>query len=174
MAPFMPVLVPLLRREGEIDVTDAQAELLCRISASTIDRMLKGHRQRINLRGRSRTKPDSLLKHQIPIRTRAHRDDAEPGFIVIDLQAHDGASASGEYRYTLTMTDIATGWTVNRSVPNPGPQVGRGGHRPCGGLLPLPNQGHRFRQRQRAHQPPPAGLLPAARDHLHPGPLGLG
>lgn len=118
MAPFMPVLVPLLRAEGELEVTDEQAALLAGISAATIDRMLAGERQRMTLRGRSRTKPGSLLKHQIPIRTFADWDDATPGFVEIDLVAHDGGVAAGEYCYTLTMTDIATGWTVNRSVPN--------------------------------------------------------
>ncbi|MFT3861408.1 integrase catalytic domain-containing protein [Micropruina sp.] len=110
--------MPLLRTEGEIDVTDEQAALLAQISAATIDRMLAGERGRMTLRGRSRTKPGSLLKHQIPIRTFADWDDAEPGFVEIDLVAHDGGVAAGEYCYTLTMTDIATGWTVNRSVPN--------------------------------------------------------
>lgn len=118
MAPFMGVLVPLLRAEGEINLTDDQAELLSGISAATIDRMLAGERQRMRLRGRSRTKPGSLLKHQIPIRTFADWNDAQPGFVEIDLVAHDGGVAAGEYCYTLTMTDIATGWTVNRSVPN--------------------------------------------------------
>lgn len=118
LAPFMPVLVPLLRAEDEIDVDDAQAGLLAGISAATIDRMLAGERQPMTLRGRTRTKPGSLLKHQIPIRTFADRDDATPGFVEIDLVAHDGGVASGEYCYTLTMTDVATGWTVNRSVPN--------------------------------------------------------
>lgn len=114
----MGVLVPLLRAEGEINLTDDQAELLSGISAATIDRMLAGERQRMRLRGRSRTKPGSLLKHQIPIRTFADWNDAQPGFVEIDLVAHDGGVAAGEYCYTLTMTDIATGWTVNRSVPN--------------------------------------------------------
>lgn len=118
LAPSMPVLVPLLRAEDEIDVDDAQAGLLAGISAATIDRMLAGERQRMTLRGRAHTKPGSLLKHQIPIRTFADWDDATPGFVEIDLVAHDGGVASGEYCYTLTMTDVATGWTVNRSVPN--------------------------------------------------------
>ncbi|MFV0463096.1 MAG: transposase family protein [Nostocoides sp.] len=114
----MPVLVPLLRAEGEIDLDDAQAALLSGISAATIDRMLAGERKRMMLRGRARTKPGSLLKHQTPIRTFADWDDATPGFVEIDLVAHDSGVASGEYCYTLTMTDVATGWTVNRSVPN--------------------------------------------------------
>ena len=61
----MPVLVPLLCAEGEIDLSDAQAELLAGILAATIDRKLAGERDRMRLRGKSRTKPGSLLKHQI-------------------------------------------------------------------------------------------------------------
>lgn len=118
LAPFMPVLVPLLRVEGEITITDAQAELLMCISAATIDRRLAAERSRMTLRGCTHTKPGSLLKHQIPIRTFAHWDDVTRGFVEIDLVAHAGGVAAGEYCYTLTMTDIATGWTINRSVPN--------------------------------------------------------
>src|SRR5699024_7894428 len=69
-------------------------------------------------RGRSHTKPGSLLKSQIPIRTWAEWDDAVPGFVEIDLVGHEGGNAAGEFCFTLTVTDIATGWTINRSVRN--------------------------------------------------------
>src|SRR5699024_9627165 len=59
-----------------------------------------------------------LLKSQIPVRTWADWDDASPGFVEIDLVGHEGGNASGEFCFTLTVTDIATGWTVNRSVRN--------------------------------------------------------
>jgi hypothetical protein len=52
------------------------------------------------------------------VRTWADWDDAQPGFVEIDLVAHDGGNAAGEYAFTLTVTDIATGWTENRSVPS--------------------------------------------------------
>lgn len=68
--------------------------------------------------GRSRTKPGSLLKDQIPISTWAQRDDIVPGFAEIDLVGHEGGNAAGEHCSTLTVTDIATGWTENRSVRN--------------------------------------------------------
>lgn len=68
--------------------------------------------------GRTHTKPGSLLKSQIPMRTWAEWDDAVPGFVEIDLVAHDGGNAAGEYCFTLTVTNISTGWTVNRSVRN--------------------------------------------------------
>ena len=63
LAPFMPVLVPLLRAEGEITLTDDQARLLAGISAATIDRMLTGERRRMTLRGRSRTKDTRVNKY---------------------------------------------------------------------------------------------------------------
>jgi hypothetical protein len=118
LAPMLPVLVPLLRRDGELALTDEQAGLLMRISAATIDRRLARERAKLVPRGRSHTKPGSLLKSQIPVRTWADWDDAVPGFVEIDLVGHEGGVASGEFCFTLTVTDIATGWTVNRSVPN--------------------------------------------------------
>lgn len=140
-APAGKILVPLLRAEGEIDLTDAQADLLAQISAATIDRMLADERQRMTLRGRSRTKPGSLLKHQTPIRTFADWNDAIPGFVEIDLVAHDGGVAAGEYCYTLTMTDIATGWTVNRSVPNKARVWVIQAIDHAGGMFPFPIRG---------------------------------
>ncbi len=118
LAPMLPTLVPLLRRDGELDLSDEQAVLLTRMSAATIDRKLAGERAKMFSRGRSHTKPGSLLKSQIPIRTWADWDDAVPGFVEIDLVGHEGGNASGEHCFTLTVTDIATGWTVNRSVKN--------------------------------------------------------
>jgi hypothetical protein len=59
-----------------------------------------------------------LLKDSIPIRTWAEWNDAVPGFVEIDLVGHEGGNAIGEHCYTLTVTDIATGWTENRSVRN--------------------------------------------------------
>ncbi|SDP78669.1 Integrase core domain-containing protein [Arthrobacter sp. ok909] len=110
--------MPLLRRDGEVELTDEQAGLLMRMSAATIDRKLAPERARLIPRGRSHTKPGTLLKAQIPIRTWAEWDDAVPGFVEIDLVGHEGGNSFGEFCFTLTVTDIATGWTVNRSVRN--------------------------------------------------------
>jgi hypothetical protein len=118
LAPMLPVLVPLLRRDKELAITDDQAVLLMRMSAATIDRKLAGERAKFFPRGRSHTKPGTLLKSQIPVRTWAEWDDAVPGFVEIDLVGHEGGNSFGEFCFTLTVTDIATGWTVNRSVRN--------------------------------------------------------
>ena len=118
LAPMLPELVAILRRFGELDIDDDTAALLAGMSAATIDRRLAPERKKHELKGRSRTKPGSLLKSQIPVRTWADWDDAVPGFVEIDLVAHDGGNAAGEHAWTLTVTDIATGWTENRSVRN--------------------------------------------------------
>ena len=118
LAPILGELVAVLRRFGELDIEEDIAALLVGMSAATIDRRLAPERNKHALKGRSHTKPGSLLKSQIPIRTWADWDDAAPGFVEIDLVGHEGGNAAGEYAYTLTVTDIATGWTENRSVPN--------------------------------------------------------
>ncbi|WP_204803857.1 integrase catalytic domain-containing protein [Mycobacterium riyadhense] len=118
LAPMLGELVDRLRRFEELDIDDDTAALLAGMSAATIDRRLAPERKKHELKGRSHTKPGSLLKSQIPIRTWADWDDAVPGFVEIDLVGHEGGNAAGEHAYTQTVTDIATGWTENRSVPN--------------------------------------------------------
>ena len=117
LAPMLGELVAVLRHFGELTIDDDTAELLVSMSAATIDRRLAGERAKHRLRGRVGTKPGSLLKSQIPVRTWAEWDDAAPGFVEIDTVFHDGGIRGGAHAFTLTVTDIATGWTENRSVP---------------------------------------------------------
>ena len=70
------------------------------------------------LRGRSGTKPGSMLKHQIPIRTFADWNEKQAGFVEIDLVGHDGGDASGDYCQTLDVTDVASTWTETCAVIN--------------------------------------------------------
>jgi len=70
------------------------------------------------VRGRSGTKPGSLLRHQIPIRTFASWDDLTPRFCEVDLVAHDGGNPSGEFCQTLDLTCVGAGWTEVRVLPN--------------------------------------------------------
>ena len=118
MAPFLAELVARLRAAGELDIDDATAAALGRMSAATIDRRLAADRAKLLPRGRSHTKPGSLLKDAILIRTWAQWDDALPGFVEIDLVGHEGGNSSGDFCSTLTVTDIATGWTETRTVKN--------------------------------------------------------
>jgi hypothetical protein len=118
LAPMLATIVPLLRRDGEITMTDGDAALLVSMSAASIDRHLAPERAKLFPRGRSHTKPGTLLKSQIPIRTWAQWSENMPGFVEIDLVGHEGGNSSGEFCFTLTVTDIFTGWTINRSVKN--------------------------------------------------------
>lgn len=115
---MLTVLVPLLHRDGELDFDDDEATLLMLMSAATIDRRLAGAKVLVGFRGTSHAKPGSLLQTQIPSRTWSEWDDVTPGFVEIDLGGHEGGNSFGEFCLTLTMTDIVTGWTVNRSVRN--------------------------------------------------------
>lgn len=110
LQPFLPEIVVVLEAHGEL-VLDAETRmLLLQISAATIDRKLQSYRQGQG-RGLSTTKPGTLLKQSIPVRTFADWDDVRPGFVEMDLVAHCGETTEGQYLHTLTATDIATGWT---------------------------------------------------------------
>ena len=119
LAPIMDELVPRLRRFEELRdqlMTPNWRCWRCRRRRSTAGWL--PDRAKLLLRGHSHTKPGSLLKDSIPIRTWAEWNDAGPGFVEIDLVGHEGGNAVGEHCYTLTVTDIATGWTENRSLRN--------------------------------------------------------
>ena len=109
-----------LERCGEINLTPETRAKLLSTSAATVDRLLKPERRQLNslLKGRSHTKPGTLLKGAIPIKTFAQWDDAKPGFLQLDLVAHDGGNSSGEFAQTLDMVDVATGWTATAAVKN--------------------------------------------------------
>lgn len=116
LAPMLGELVGVLRHFGELSIDEETAELLVSMSAATIDRRLAGERAKLRPHGRVGTKPGSLLKSQIPVRTWAQWDDARPGFVEIDTVWHDGGVRGGGHISTLTVTDVATGWTENRSL----------------------------------------------------------
>ncbi|ETZ38200.1 integrase core domain protein [Mycobacterium avium MAV_120809_2495] len=118
LAPMLNEIVAVLRHFRELVIDDDTAALLASMSAATIDRRLAGERAKRQIKGHRATKPGSLLRSQIPIRTWADWDDAKPGFVEIDLVSHDGGNTIGPFAFTLTVTDVATGWTENRSVPS--------------------------------------------------------
>ena len=89
------------------------------ISASQADRLLAVRKSRCRVRGRCGTKPGSLLKTQIPIRT-DNWDVTRPGWIEADSVAHCGTSLEGDFIWSVTYTDIFSGWTSLRAVFNKG------------------------------------------------------
>lgn len=118
LAPFIKETVPSLERFGELKLAADTRQKLFSISPATIDRLLKEDKKKLAIKCRSRTKPGTLLKHQIPIRTFSEWDDMMPGFVEVDLVGHDGGDTSGEFAYTLDLTDVCSGWTETEAVKN--------------------------------------------------------
>lgn len=114
--PYLPEGIKVLERCGELRLAPATKTLLLQISCSSIDRCLAPVRF-TKPHGLSTTKPGSLLKKNIPIRTFADWDEDTPGFLEIDCVAHCGQDTSGQFLYTLTCTDICTGWTEPLALP---------------------------------------------------------
>jgi transposase InsO family protein len=110
---LLPLWLPWARRRLKI-TPDLEAQLLS-MSPRTMDRMLQPTKRHLRRRLYGRTKPGSLLKHHIPLQPSAWAA-AQPGFVEIDLVSHSGNSASGDYVYSLNLTDIATGWVETRAV----------------------------------------------------------
>jgi len=117
LIPFLPELLATLERFEEIDVCPNVRERLLMMSISTAERMLS-RVLRARARGLSTTLPGTLIRNQIPIRTFEEWTECKPGFMEIDLVAHCGGTSSGDFAYTLTMTDIHTGWTELIGLPN--------------------------------------------------------
>ena len=130
LKPFIGELVRIMRQHGELNVdADIEAEL-CQVSSSTIDRLLRPWRCLGGRRPLSTTKPGSLLKGSIPIRTFADWTDEGPGFVEVDLVAHCGESTEGFYLTTLCAVDVASGWSECIGVWGKGQQrVGSAVHR---------------------------------------------
>ena len=109
--PFLPELVPILRRHGDSTMTVEIEAQLCQMSPSTIDRLLHFWRQSRGRRPLTTTKPGSLLKSSIPIRTFSDWQEDRPGFLEVDLVSHCGESTEGFYLTTLSTVDVASGWS---------------------------------------------------------------
>jgi hypothetical protein len=117
LQPFLPEAIKVLERCKEIELSKETKELLLKISSASIDRCLYPIRIK-SLHGLSTTKPGSLLKKLIPVRTFTEWDEERPGFMEIDLVAHCGNTTEGQYLNTLTCTDICTGWTDVTALPH--------------------------------------------------------
>jgi len=110
LQPFLPEMLKVLERCGELQLPEQTKTLLLQMSRSTIDRCLGSARFEHPQHGLSTTKPGSLLKKAIPVRTFTPWDEDQPGFLEIDLVAHCGGTMEGQFLYTLTCVDLSTGW----------------------------------------------------------------
>ena len=110
---LLPLWLPWAQRR--LRIAPAVARQLLTISPRTIDRRLQGRKRQHRRRLYGRTKPGTLLKHHIPIKT-THWDVTTPGFAETDLVAHSGPAADGDFLHSLTLTDIHSTWVESRAV----------------------------------------------------------
>lgn len=110
LKPFIPEALRILERDKNLRVTKEVRKKLLSIGSATIDRMLKASRKRYGLKGKSTTKPGTLLRNTIPVRTFADWDEKHPGFFEGDLVAFCGETVRGDYVNVLNLTDVAIGW----------------------------------------------------------------
>jgi len=109
--------LPWVRQRYRIS-PETEAKLLS-ISPSTIDRALKDKKIKLKRRLYGRTKPGTLLRHKIPVRTDTW-DVARPGYLEADLVPHSGESSFGEFIYSLNLTDIFSCWVESQAVMGKG------------------------------------------------------
>ncbi len=110
---LLPIWMPWIRRRFRVS-QEIEHQLL-RISPRQMDRRLRAQKTRLKRRIYGRTKPGTLLKHHIPIKTDSWGVEV-PGFTEVDLVSHSGNSADGEFAHSLNVTDIHTTWTESRAV----------------------------------------------------------
>jgi hypothetical protein len=114
--PFVPELLDRLLQCGELTLPPAVDKLVRQASRPTLARLLGPARAHYPRRDATITRPDSALKHEIPIRTFSEWTEARPGFLEVDLVAHCGSSTEGFYLCTLCAVDIATAWVELEGV----------------------------------------------------------
>ncbi|MEA3149589.1 MAG: hypothetical protein QOD56_528 [Gammaproteobacteria bacterium] len=111
LRPLLPILVEAMERHGHLQLAPEVRTGLLAMSAATIDRALHEAREPGGGRKRRRAPPSAAIRRSVPVRTFDGWDNPAPGFVEADLVAHCGPTARGSFVQTLTLTDIATGWT---------------------------------------------------------------
>jgi hypothetical protein len=115
MKAAIPLVLPGLREDGTVDISETCAQHLLEMSPATMDR-LRARRHPKGKHRRGFTKPGTLLKYRIPVRTFAERNAAVPGYMDVDLVDHSGGNASGTFCFTLDMADAFSQWIEPRAV----------------------------------------------------------
>ena len=162
---LLPLWLPWARKRFRLPA--AVERQLRAISPRQIDRRLAPRRRQLTRRLYGRTKPGTLLKHHIPLKT-DHWDVTTPGFTEIDLVAHCGDRADGAFLHSLNLTDIHTTWVETRAVLGKGEVGVQAALDTLRQALPFRLQGDRFGQRLGIHQRSSVPVLPGAGDPVHP------
>lgn len=136
--PQIGIAIDHLALASQLVITPERKKKLVTISPATIDRLLKEHKKRPVGKGKSYTKPGTLLKHKIPIRTFADWNENKTGFTEMDLVGHDGGVARDDFGWTLDFVEIKTCWTEQVAVKNKAQKHVFSGIKQIRGRLPFP------------------------------------
>jgi hypothetical protein len=136
----LKAMIPLWLPFDDSGISQDNRKLLLTISAATIDRLLTPLRSRYTKKGLATTKPGSLLKKHIPIKTNQWNERI-PGFLEADTVAHCGTSMAGMFVFTVNTVDIATGWTEQRAIWGKGEQGMLAALKSIESALPFPLKG---------------------------------
>lgn len=139
--PALPTLVALAQAEGAWPISETVKDKLLKISVSTCERLLRPHKAAFRPVGQSLTRPGSMLKAQIPVRTWADWIETEPGFCEMDLVHHCDNSTFGEYLHTLSLTDVLLGWTEMHALKNRAEKTVESGVDSIRARMPYPVKG---------------------------------
>lgn len=118
LVPALPMLIQMVETEGGWGFSDGVKDKLLRLSVSTCDRLLRPHRAAFRQKGLCMTRPGSMLKAQIAIRTWSDWLETEPGYCEMDTVHHCDNIPAGEYVHTLSITDVLLGWTELQALRN--------------------------------------------------------
>jgi hypothetical protein len=132
---LLPIWMPWVRKRFRI--TPAIEQQLRSISPRQMDRRLRAQKTHLQRRIYGRTKPGTLLKHHIPVKTDSW-DVTAPGFSEVDLVSHSGNSGAGEFAHSLNVTDIHTAWTESRALLGRGQSAVKQALNEIAGVLPFP------------------------------------
>lgn len=141
LVPALPTLIKLVEAEGAWGFSEGVKAKLLKISVSTCDRLLRPHRAGFRSRGVSMTRPGSMLKAQIPVRTWADWAETEPGYCEMDTVHHCDDDTGGRYVHTLNVTDVLLGWTEFQALKNRSETVVSCGVDSIASRMPYPIKG---------------------------------
>jgi hypothetical protein len=136
----IPAWLPYYEQHFKVTLTEDIKERLLNISPATIDRLMAPVRKKCKKFGLATTKPGSILKHHIPVKTNQW-NETQPGFLEADTVAHCGTSVEGMFVYTVNVVDIATTWNEQRAVWGKGYQGVKKAIEDIEEVLPFPIRG---------------------------------
>jgi hypothetical protein len=138
LVPAMRTELERLRKSKEVKCSEEIAGKLARMSAKTVDRLLRREKQVRHLRQNRNPAPHRLLYQQIPVKVAAEWDTSEVGNLQVDYVEHCGRSSGGEYVHTLSAADIASGWWEGEAIGSRSQQATKEGMEAIRARLPFP------------------------------------